>query len=97
MLPLELFVECLESVEVVLLIFTLIPLPELVEDDELAGDGGIRGDPGKEADLWFCCWIPPSPALLEDPFDDIICSFLFKAYLKLLCVLFIVIRRSKYN
>ena len=52
--PLELFEACLESVELVLLIFTLIPPPPVLLDDdgaELAGDAGMRGDPGKEDDL----------------------------------------------
>ena len=55
-MPFELFELCFESVELVLLIFTLMPppppllllLPEFVDE---AGDAGIRGDPGKEVDL----------------------------------------------
>ena len=58
LLPLELFVACLESVELVLFIFTFIPPPpELLLDEgiEFAGEAGILGDPGKEDDLKFCC------------------------------------------
>ena len=58
LLPLELFDACLESVELVLFIFTFIPPPpELLLDEgiEFAGEAGILGDPGKEDDLKFCC------------------------------------------
>ena len=56
--PFELFDVCLESVELVLFIFTFIPPPPVLlldEGTELAGEAGILGDPGKEDDLKFCC------------------------------------------